>query len=306
MLAAAVAVLCTFAASAVQAQTQAQIQTQAQAAPPALQAAVQAAVPTLADGQAAYDAGRYADARRIWQQLAARGDSRAQYNSGLMFDLGRGGPPDAAQAYRYYFAAARTGLAEAQFSVASMIDSGVGMPRDTAQAALWMARAASHGLGRAQMALARMYASGTGVPVNLAVAAAWLRAAVAGGQKGASEQLSALARAPQAANAQPAAPEPVAPGPDEAVLIHDGDAQAELVWRPEEPKLAVRFFVEVIRLDGAARSEVFSGYADTSALLVHLPPRPARYAWRAYTVALGLSRYAAGPWTEFNVATATN
>src|SRR3989344_3499337 len=46
--------------------------------------------PNYEAGSAAYDAGDYDKARRIWQPLAEKGDVRAQRGMGKMYEKGRG------------------------------------------------------------------------------------------------------------------------------------------------------------------------------------------------------------------------
>src|ERR1700730_5264276 len=127
------------------------------------------------DARRAFDAGLFEKARHLWLPLAAAGDAEAALNLGLLYDLGRGVPPDSSTAYRWYRQAA---------------DAGV--PRDGAEAALWYARAAAGGYNRAQYALAQLYAAGDGVPRNPATAEAWYRAAAARGP---------IARAPRPGHA---------------------------------------------------------------------------------------------------------
>jgi hypothetical protein len=43
-------------------------------------------------------------------------------------------------------------------------------------------------------------------------------------------------------------------------------------------------FVQVVALDTAGSYTAFASYLDLSAILVPLPRRPGRYAWRVYTV----------------------
>ena len=116
------------------------------------------------DAQRAYAAGRFEEARRLWEPRAEAGDAEAQFGLGLLFDIGQGVAQDPASAYRWYRRAAEAGMAEAQFNVAVMHDTGEGRPRDPAAAALWYSRAAAHGNRRAQFNLAQLYAAGQGLP----------------------------------------------------------------------------------------------------------------------------------------------
>ena len=82
------------------------------------------------DAQRAYAAGRFEEARRLWEPRAEAGDAEAQFGLGLLFDIGQGVAQDPASAYRWYRRAAEAGMAEAQFNVAVMHDTGEGRPRD--------------------------------------------------------------------------------------------------------------------------------------------------------------------------------
>ena len=50
------------------------------------------------DGSAAYAAGDYQKAIRLWEPLAEQGDAWSQYSLGTMYHLGRGVPKDDAKA----------------------------------------------------------------------------------------------------------------------------------------------------------------------------------------------------------------
>ena len=61
-------------------------------------------------GVEAYDAGDYAAALREFRPLAEQGRAEAQYNLGLMYDLGEGVAQDYAQAHMWYNLAAAQGV----------------------------------------------------------------------------------------------------------------------------------------------------------------------------------------------------
>jgi TPR repeat protein len=60
-------------------------------------------------GMAAYENGDYALALKEIRPLAEQGDAKAQFNLGMMYDLGRGVPQDHVQAYMWYNLAAAQG-----------------------------------------------------------------------------------------------------------------------------------------------------------------------------------------------------
>ena len=111
----------------------------------------------LEDGQAAYLAGDFSGAMRIWRPLATRGNAEAQLDIGMMFNSGLGVPKDYAQAVYWYGKAAKQDIADAQSLLADMYMSGHGVPRDFVTAALWYQKAATHGTPDAQCNLARLY-----------------------------------------------------------------------------------------------------------------------------------------------------
>lgn len=274
-----------------------------------------AAHPAAADpdeGQRAYAAGRYSEARQLWTPQAEAGDKRARLGLASLYDLGQGVKRDAATAYHWYRRAAEAGIAAAEFNVAVMRDTGDGVARDAADAALWYARAAAHGNRRAQYNLGQLYAAGDGVPRNEAEAEAWFRDAAAA-LPAAVEKLAAMRRgvhaSPSASTTEDGAPlaaQPVAPADGSTVPALAGEPPdaadaVELVWVAPAQAVPVRFFVQLLALDAAGTHEVFGAYLDETATLAPLERVPGRYAWRVYAVARDLRHYAASEWQRFQV-----
>lgn len=241
--------------------------------------------------------------------LAKDGEREAQYQLGLLYDLGEGVPEDAGRAYGWYAAAARQGLPAAAFNVAVMLDSGRGVAMDRKAAAIWYAKAAAHGHQRAAFNLAQLLETGQGLAQDKGMARLWYEAAAS--LPAASRRLSELGparRAPAAADeAPPAAPLPLAPAEGERVLRPAEDMAVELVWawpglpagqmRPDD----ARVFVELEALSHASRSEIMATYVDRSAVLASLPAGDGTYAWRAIAVDPKNKSYQAGPWQRFLV-----
>ena len=69
------------------------------------------------DGWLAYQRGDYAEALRIWGQLAEQGQAGAQFDLGLMYANGRGVPQNYLQALFWYRVAADQGYAYARDGV---------------------------------------------------------------------------------------------------------------------------------------------------------------------------------------------
>jgi TPR repeat protein len=141
---------------------------------------------------AAYRAGDFQTAGKIWTELAARGDAAANFNLGVMYDRGQGFDQDNAKAIELYRVAAENGYAPAQFNLGASYHRGQGVERDAAQAAKWWRRAAEQGFLQAQYNLGTLYYYGQGVPKDLKEAARWFRAAADQGDVGAREVLAAL------------------------------------------------------------------------------------------------------------------
>ncbi|MBT9506143.1 MAG: sel1 repeat family protein [Rhodoferax sp.] len=77
--------------------------------------------------------------------LADEGNAIAQFNLGVMYDVGRGVAQDYAQAVHWYRLAAMQGHAAAQFNLGGMYAQGQGLPQDFVRAHLWFNLAAVAG-----------------------------------------------------------------------------------------------------------------------------------------------------------------
>ncbi len=76
---------------------------------------------------------------------------------------------------------------------------------------------------------------------------------------------------------------------------------AELVWTAPPEPVPYRFYVEVLALGAAGPVPVWSGYTETSAVLVPVEPAHSRYIWRVYVVAAALHDYLPSGWNRFGV-----
>jgi hypothetical protein len=81
----------------------------------------------------------------------------------------------------------------------------------------------------------------------------------------------------------------------------NGSALAELSFAAPAQPFQVDYFVEVLALDADGFRSAFTGYTNRSAILVPLPQRPGRYAWRVYTVAKSVPDYVPSAWKYFSV-----
>jgi TPR repeat protein len=104
------------------------------------------------------------------RSLAEQGDTRAQTNLALRYELGDGVQQDMAQAVAWYRRAAEQGFARAQTSLGYMYDEGRGVSQNWTEARRWYEAAAAQGDARAQSNLGYMYDAARGVQQNYAEA----------------------------------------------------------------------------------------------------------------------------------------
>ncbi len=107
------------------------------------------ATPAWADYQVAGDAynrGDYDTALKEWRPLAEQGDADAQFNLGVMYDMGLGVPQDYQEAVRWYRRAAEQGNAGAQNNLGFMYGNAQGVPKDYVLAHMWLSLVAAKGL----------------------------------------------------------------------------------------------------------------------------------------------------------------
>lgn len=132
-------------------------------------------------GMRAWEAGDGPRALAEWTPLAEAGDAEAQFLVALAHEEGRGGPPDAVVAARWYRAAAEQGHAGAQTNLGLLHYRGVGVERSVAEAARWYRAAADQGLADACTKLGTLYFNGEGVEKDLEEAWVWFDRAAEGG-----------------------------------------------------------------------------------------------------------------------------
>ncbi len=164
-------------------------------------------------GVAAYDAGDYPKAYKIWSTIDDD-DLAAMRNVAMMRRQGLGTAKDPKGAEDMYMRAAEAGLPTAQADLADMLIRGEAGPPDPKHALplLEAAAAANHPL--AQYELAQFYEVGQEVPQNMTVARNLYAAAASHGMKEAPARLDQLGPA-----TAPAAPAPTA-APAEPVTAH--------------------------------------------------------------------------------------
>lgn len=177
-------------------------------------------------GHDAFAAGEYEKALEVWRPMAERGDARAQFNVGLLYDEGLGVDRDEATARRWWTKAADQGLLTASYNLALMeieqaaakgpdgdlsgaldqlrqtaeagylparytlgkvYEYGIGVDKDPARAFENVSIAAQGGFAKAQYSLGKAYRDGDGVDKDAARAAQWFGRAAARGHAGAQD-----------------------------------------------------------------------------------------------------------------------
>ena len=79
------------------------------------------------------------------KSLAEQGDALAQFNLGLMYDIGEGVPENDAEAVKWYRLAAEQGRADAQYNLGVMYATGEGVPENYLSAYVWQSVSAAQG-----------------------------------------------------------------------------------------------------------------------------------------------------------------
>jgi TPR repeat protein len=122
-------------------------------------------------GVAAYDAGDYQKAYKIWWDLRYE-DIAAMRNLGMMLRKGQGVEKDPKQAEELFLRAAQAGLPTAQADLADMLLKGEAGPPDLSAALPLLQAAAAAHHPMAQFQLGELYETGAPplVPQNLEVA----------------------------------------------------------------------------------------------------------------------------------------
>jgi TPR repeat protein len=121
----------------------------------------------MSDGLAAYKAGHYEEAYKLWRPLAEKGDANAQYNLGLLYRNGRGVEQNDREALIWFSKAAQQGMLDAQYNTGLMYMEGRGVAVSKLEAFEWWKLAASKGHAPSQHNLAVLYAYGIATRKNV-------------------------------------------------------------------------------------------------------------------------------------------
>jgi TPR repeat protein len=159
---------------------------------------------TFDSGVAAYDAGNYAQAFRIFKSIDDE-DLAAMRNVALMLRKGQGVAKDPKAAEEEYLRAAEGGLPTAAADLGEMLMNGEAGPPDPAGAIPWLTVAAAAHHPVAAFELGELYESGRGVTKDIEIARQLYSEAAARDVPGAKERLAALPP-PQADAPRPTSP----------------------------------------------------------------------------------------------------
>jgi TPR repeat protein len=147
---------------------------------------------TIDDGVDAAIAGDFDTALVLLGVGVNRGDARAEFFLGIMYEAGTGVPKDAHEAANLYRQSADQGLAPAQNNLASLYANGDGVAQNDDEAMrLWLL-AADQGLPVAQANLASSYATGTYVTKDLVQAYKWSALSAAQGYRDGADILDVV------------------------------------------------------------------------------------------------------------------
>lgn len=93
----------------------------------------------------AYTHRDYQKAVEELRDLAERGEARAQYDLGFLYDKGQGVPQSDKQAFHWYHRAAEQNDDRAQYNLGLMYASGQGVQQNYLEAYYWINRSATQG-----------------------------------------------------------------------------------------------------------------------------------------------------------------
>lgn len=119
-----------------------------------------------------------------WKQDAEKGDTKAQYNLGVAYALGKGVKKNPVESEKWFLKSVEQGDgkdADAQCVLGLCYLKGMGVKEDDAEAVKLFRKAADHGYAEAQYRLGTCYLEGKGVVRDVEIAYEWFLLAKAGG-----------------------------------------------------------------------------------------------------------------------------
>ena len=145
--------------------------------------------------QEAYRKGSYIKALDLFYALAKKGDKEAQFNVGLIYELGKGIKSDPIEAIRWYEKAANQGSAEAAYNLGNLYVARAKKekrPYLYKKAKFWLQKGADSGYPDALNNLGVLYCEGLGVKQDLQKAFELFKAAAEKGSVHADYNLANL------------------------------------------------------------------------------------------------------------------
>ena len=149
-------------------------------------------VPTALRGSPSVASTREPDPFAQLQGDAERGDVKAQYVLGCLYNGDRGHPRDPAKAAEWWSRAASGGSADAQFCFGLSRYLGEGVARDPADAVGWWKKAAGQDNADAEYFLGLSCLKGLGTDRSTEQAVYWLRRSADQGNEQAAAQLARI------------------------------------------------------------------------------------------------------------------
>jgi hypothetical protein len=147
---------------------------------------------TLAEAKAAVDAHDFKTAATIYQNLAALGDAKAQYNLGLMYSRGDGVKQNFNEALKWYRLSAEQGFVEAQYNLGLILLRSEWVTPDYEESIKWYTKAAEQGHVKSQVDLGVAYLRGEIVQYDAEAAQKWFIKASEQGNQEAQFDLSSM------------------------------------------------------------------------------------------------------------------
>lgn len=151
-----------------------------------------------------FAAGDYIWEARFKKELpkAEKGDVKAQYEVGEMYEKGKGAVKDIQKAFDWYLKAANQKDYKAAYKVGLFYYEGSSVKRDYDQAFAWFSQSAEKEYVRAQYFLGELYEYGRGAPKDSDTALKWYKRALAGGYSPAEEGIQRVTKSMAAAAAE--------------------------------------------------------------------------------------------------------
>jgi len=145
----------------------------------------------------AYEGGDYIWEEKFNRQLpiAKKGNAKAQYSIGEMYERGKGIQRDTKKAFTWYSRAASQGATKAIYKVGYAYLRGIGVSKNGNKALKWLTIASNKGYVRAHYGLGQMYEKGIGVKKDFNLALKWYKKALVGGYSRAQEHIDVIASA---------------------------------------------------------------------------------------------------------------